>query len=59
MPTGAVHALEHLLAGFIREEVDDVIDYHQWAVGPRLYLIKVGESNEEELKALFASLQKF
>lgn len=59
MPTGAVHALEHLLAGFIREEVDDVIDLSPMGCRTGFYLIKVGESNEEEIKeALFASLQK-
>lgn len=59
MPTGAVHALEHLLAGFIREEVDDVIDLSPMGCRTGFYLIKVGESKEEEIKeALFASLQK-
>lgn len=49
MPTGAVHAIEHLLAGFIREEIDNVIDISPMGCRTGFYLILVGERKEEEI----------
>ncbi|MFB5066914.1 MAG: S-ribosylhomocysteine lyase [Candidatus Wallacebacter cryptica] len=59
MPTGAVHALEHLLAGFLREEIADVVDLSPMGCRTGFYLIKVGESGADEIKAaLKKALQK-
>lgn len=59
MPTGAVHALEHLLAGYIREELNDVIDISPMGCRTGFYLILVGEATEKEVaKALINALDK-
>ncbi|MFZ5969437.1 MAG: S-ribosylhomocysteine lyase [Bacillota bacterium] len=59
MPTGAVHGIEHLLAGFIREEMDDVVDVSPMGCRTGFYLIVVGDRTEEEVaKALMGALEK-
>ncbi|MDF2545393.1 MAG: S-ribosylhomocysteine lyase [Anaerosolibacter sp.] len=59
MPTGAVHALEHLMAGFIREELDHVIDLSPMGCRTGFYLILIGDIEEETvLQALMTSLEK-
>ncbi|HKM16595.1 MAG: S-ribosylhomocysteine lyase [Firmicutes bacterium] len=59
MPTGAVHALEHLLAGFIREELDGVVDLSPMGCRTGFYLVKIGEATVDEVKkALISALQK-
>ncbi|QUH26039.1 S-ribosylhomocysteine lyase [Serpentinicella alkaliphila] len=59
MPTGVIHAIEHLLAGYLREELEDVVDISPMGCRTGFYLIKLGESTEEEIaKALINSLQK-
>ncbi|MFT9498199.1 S-ribosylhomocysteine lyase [Anaerosolibacter sp.] len=59
MPTGAVHALEHLMAGFIREELNDVIDLSPMGCRTGFYLILIGDREEEEIaKAWINALDK-
>ncbi|SCY16775.1 S-ribosylhomocysteine lyase [Alkaliphilus peptidifermentans] len=59
MPTGAVHALEHLMAGYLREEIEDIVDISPMGCRTGFYLIKIGESTEEEIaKGLIATLKK-
>jgi len=59
MPTGAVHALEHLLAGFMRQELTDIVDLSPMGCRTGFYLIKVGETSIEEVKqALISSLRR-
>ncbi|SHH72876.1 S-ribosylhomocysteine lyase /quorum-sensing autoinducer 2 (AI-2) synthesis protein LuxS [Caloranaerobacter azorensis DSM 13643] len=59
IPTGAIHAIEHLLAGFIREELDNVVDISPMGCRTGFYLIIVGEINENEVAhALIKSLEK-
>lgn len=59
MPTGAVHALEHLMAGFIREELIDVIDLSPMGCRTGFYLILIGDRQEEEIvKAWINTLDK-
>lgn len=59
MSTGAVHALEHLLAGFMREELDGIVDLSPMGCRTGFYLIKIGEATEETIrKALLTGLQK-
>lgn len=59
MPTAAVHALEHLLAGFIREELDDVVDLSPMGCRTGFYLIQIGDSPTEQIKvALVKALEK-
>ena len=59
MPTGAIHALEHLMAGFIREELEDIVDLSPMGCRTGFYLIKIGNDSEEEIeKALINTLNK-
>ncbi|WP_432402697.1 S-ribosylhomocysteine lyase [Wukongibacter sp. M2B1] len=59
MPTGAVHAIEHLLAGFIREEIDNVIDISPMGCRTGFYLILIGEREEAEIAdVLIKALEK-
>ncbi|SES91278.1 S-ribosylhomocysteine lyase [Anaerobranca gottschalkii] len=59
MPTGVVHGLEHLLAGFLREEISDIVDVSPMGCRTGFYLIKVGEGEEEEIaQGLIRSLEK-
>ncbi|GAB6088132.1 S-ribosylhomocysteine lyase [Alkaliphilus crotonatoxidans] len=59
MPTGAIHALEHLMAGFLREELEDIVDISPMGCRTGFYLIKIGEAKEEEVAAaLIATLKK-
>lgn len=59
MPTGAVHALEHLLAGFMREELTDIIDLSPMGCRTGFYLIRLGEASEAEIaQALIKALDK-
>lgn len=59
MPTGAIHAIEHLMAGFIREELDGVIDLSPMGCRTGFYLIIIGDKEENEIKkALIKCLHK-
>ncbi|NLL43865.1 MAG: S-ribosylhomocysteine lyase [Firmicutes bacterium] len=59
MPTGAVHALEHLLAGYLREELTDIIDLSPMGCRTGFYLIRLGEAPEAEVaEALISALTK-
>ncbi|AKL95072.1 S-ribosylhomocysteine lyase LuxS [Clostridium aceticum] len=59
MPTGAIHALEHLLAGYLREELSDIIDISPMGCRTGFYLIKLGDLSEEEVGlALIKALKK-
>jgi len=59
MPTGAVHALEHMLAVYIREELEDVVDLSPMGCRTGFYLILIGDREEGEVKkALISSLEK-
>lgn len=49
MPTGAVHALEHLLAGFLRQKLSGVIDFSPMGCRTGFYLTCLGEASEEEV----------
>ncbi len=61
IPTASIHALEHLLAGFIREEFNDndVVDISPMGCRTGFYLILVGEFTENQVaSALINSLNK-
>ena len=59
IPTAAMHTIEHLLAGFMREKVDDIIDISPMGCRTGFYLSKVGDSELEEIKeALLSSLEE-
>jgi S-ribosylhomocysteine lyase len=59
MPTAAVHALEHLLAGYLREELSGIIDLSPMGCRTGFYLIRLGVAPVEEIAAaLVRALEK-
>ncbi|HHW91990.1 MAG TPA: S-ribosylhomocysteine lyase [Firmicutes bacterium] len=59
LPTGAIHTLEHLLAVYLREELEGVIDLSPMGCRTGFYLILFGEQEEERVKgALVWALQR-
>lgn len=58
MPTGAIHALEHLMAGYIRVELENVVDISPMGCRTGFYLIKIGDSTAEEIKSALIRVLK-
>ena len=57
IPTAGLHTIEHLLAGYLRDEMSGVIDCSPFGCRPGFHLITWGEQSTEEVaKALKASL---
>jgi S-ribosylhomocysteine lyase len=50
IPTGALHTLEHLLAGSIREDLDNVIDLSPMGCRTGFYLIVFGQPEPEQVR---------
>ncbi|WP_350343999.1 S-ribosylhomocysteine lyase [Proteinivorax tanatarense] len=59
IPTAALHGMEHLMAGFIRSEIADVVDISPMGCRTGFYLILIGDVTEDEVvKALINALEK-
>ena len=59
MPTGAVHTLEHFVAGFMREKLDGVIDISPMGCRTGFYMIIWGDVEVKAvIEALTYSLEK-
>lgn len=59
MPTGAVHTLEHLLAGYIRDYLTGVIDISPMGCRTGFYMVTWGEMTTQEVAvALTKVLQR-
>ena len=60
MPTAAaVHTLEHLLAGYMREKMDNIIDISPMGCRTGFYMIAWGEVEEDTvIEALNYALNK-
>ncbi|MBM7555479.1 S-ribosylhomocysteine lyase [Halanaerobacter jeridensis] len=59
IPTAAMHTIEHLLAGFMREKIDAIIDLSPMGCRTGFYLSKIGETEIEEVEdALISSLEE-
>lgn len=59
MPTGAIHTLEHLIAEYIRDEMNNVIDLSPMGCRTGFYFTVFGEQDEEEItKHLLNVLKK-
>ena len=56
--TAAMHGLEHLLATYLREELDDVIDLSPMGCRTGFYLSIWGDRNPEEIKNALESALK-
>jgi S-ribosylhomocysteine lyase len=50
IPTAALHALEHLLAGFMREEVENVIDLSPMGCRTGFYFIVWGDVQPQTIE---------
>lgn len=58
-PTGAMHTLEHLLATYLRDHLEDVIDVSPMGCRTGFYCIKWNEATPEEIaSALEQTLEK-
>jgi len=51
MPTGGIHTLEHLMAEYVRDELDGVIDLSPMGCRTGFYLTVFGEQKEETIAA--------
>lgn len=51
LPTAALHTIEHLLAVYLREELDGVIDISPMGCRTGFYLSLFGEREKEEIAA--------
>jgi len=59
MTTGAIHAMEHILAGILRQHLDGVIDLSPMGCRTGFYMIVLGDYQEEQIaKVLVSSLEK-
>lgn len=47
MPTGAIHTIEHIVAEYIRDEIEGVIDFSPMGCRTGFYLTVWGDRNEE------------
>lgn len=59
IPSAALHALEHLLAGYLRDEVENVIDLSPMGCRTGFYFIVWGEPSVDQITvALRAALNR-
>ncbi|MDI9218390.1 S-ribosylhomocysteine lyase [Clostridium tertium] len=59
MPTAAIHSLEHLLAGFMREKIENIIDISPMGCRTGFYLTVWGDVEVNEvIEALEYGLKK-
>ena len=59
MPTSAIHSLEHLLAGFMREKIENIIDISPMGFRTGFYMIAWGEVEVDiVIEALEYSLRR-
>lgn len=49
MPTGAVHAIEHIVAEYVRDEIDGVIDFSPMGCRTGFYFTVWGDKTESEI----------
>ncbi len=47
MPTGAIHTIEHIVAEYIRDEIDGVIDFSPMGCRTGFYFTVWGDRDEE------------
>ncbi|ADL53575.1 S-ribosylhomocysteine lyase [Clostridium cellulovorans] len=59
LPTGAIHTLEHLLAGYMREKMDGIIDLSPMGCRTGFYMVAWGDIQAETvIDALTYGLKK-
>ena len=56
LPTAALHTIEHLFSGYLRDELGDgVVDASPMGCRTGFYLTVLGETGEEEVRRAFAA----
>jgi len=59
MPTGAIHTMEHFIAGFMRDKLDGVIDISPMGCRTGFYMVTWNEpAVQEVIEALTYSLER-
>lgn len=58
IPTGALHAMEHLLASYLRDEVENVIDLSPMGCRTGFYFIVWGEPSIEQIQTALCNALK-
>lgn len=58
MSTGAIHTLEHLMAEYIRDEMEGVIDLSPMGCRTGFYFTVWGDQSEEEIAGHFMNVLK-
>lgn len=53
MPTGAIHTLEHLLAGYMRAHLEGIVDISPMGCRTGFYMVALGEIGPERVKEAF------
>ncbi len=53
LPTAAIHTLEHLLAGYLREELEEIIDISPMGCRTGFYMTIWGDRTVEEVQSAF------
>lgn len=53
LPTAALHTLEHLMAGYLRESLEDIVDASPMGCRTGFYLTVLGTPAEEEVATAF------
>ena len=59
IPTASLHALEHLLAGILREHIDNIIDISPMGCRTGFYLIIVGDYSSKDILPLIIETFEF
>lgn len=58
MPTAAMHGLEHLLAGYLREHLNNIIDISPMGCRTGFYMIAWGDLSPQKVKSALESALK-
>ncbi len=58
MTSGAIHTIEHLMAGYFREELKGIIDISPMGCRTGFYMIKFGETDVKEVEEAWKKVLK-
>ncbi len=58
MTSGAIHTIEHLMATYFREELDNIIDISPMGCRTGFYMMKFGETDIKEIEKAWIKVLK-
>ncbi|WP_427337651.1 S-ribosylhomocysteine lyase [Caloranaerobacter sp. DY30410] len=58
IPTAAMHTIEHLMATYFRDEIENIIDISPMGCRTGFYLIKFGETDVEDIRKAWIRVLK-